>query len=160
MPWRPLVIFRCEEVDNDCSDDNSNRKDDICDYVDVGSFEINISFVLLMMSFNFLLRLMAAKESVLNRDRLFCNSMSTTGHYLLTAFMLMRRFLTMFMWATGMTFLVMVMLLLGRVTVMVVILVLVLMLMIVMLMSVAMVTWFFDCDLWNIRICFWYLSQR
>lgn len=87
MPSRPLSALRSKEVDDDCGNDNSNRKDNICDYVNIGCLEIDISFVLIVMSSDLLLGYMTAKKTVFHWKNLFGNFVAAAGYYLLTTFL-------------------------------------------------------------------------
>ena len=121
----------------------------------VSSLEINISFFLMMMSFAFLLRLMTPKQPVFHGKGLFWYSMATTGYYLLTTILLMWNFLSLFVWATWMSFFMMMLLLVG-ITVMLVIMS---MFVIVMLVTVSVATGFFYWSFCAVRTSLWNLGQ-
>lgn len=89
MPGRPFVILGSKKVNDNSSNDNSDRQNDVCDYMNISSLEIDISFVLIMMAFAFQLKLMTVKQTILHRKGLFYYFMATTGYYLLTTFILM-----------------------------------------------------------------------
>jgi len=89
MPGRPFVILGRKKVNDNSSNDNSSRQNDVCDYMNMSSLEINISFVLMMMAFAFQLKLMTVRQTILHWKGLLYYFIATTGYYLITTFILM-----------------------------------------------------------------------